>query len=305
MKENTMSNYTFGSPPFTTTTFTSPIANSNDVISANFLANFTINGNGGNDKITTGGGNDTITTGTGNDTIAAGNGNNTVSAGNGTNTITSGSGNDTITTGTGNDTITAGDGHNTVTAGDGNNTVTSGSGNDTITTGSGADIVKSGGGDDIIRTGSGNDIIESGSGNDSINAGAGNDLITSGAGIDALTGGGGHDTFVYGSLSEALLGADTIFDFNTSSPSGAGEGDLLNLSKLVDNFSGLPNHFSLESLVSNGYLHFSGNTTTTVISIDSNGSAIGGSSATLLTLVGVPFTTEGAAVHAFADNILV
>lgn len=300
-----MPNYTYGLPPFTTTTFTSPVSNTNDVITANFLADFSINGNGGNDTVTTAGGNDTITTGSGTDIIAAGNGNNTVNAGDGTNTVTSGSGNDTITTGTGNDKITAGDGNNTVTGGDGKNTVTTGSGDDTITTGAGADIVKSGGGDDIIKTGGGNDIIEASGGNDSINAGAGNDRITAGAGIDAITGGGGHDTFVYGSLSEALLGADTISDFISSSPSGAGEGDMLNLSGLVDNFSGLRSKFNLQSLVANGYLDFSGDSSNTVISFDSNGSAAGGSSGTLVTLVGIPFATEGASVLAFADNITV
>jgi len=192
-----------------------------------------------------------------------------------------------------------------VTAGDSKNTVTTGSGDDTTTTGAGADIVKSGGGDDIIRTGGGDDIIDAGAGNDRIDAGVGNDRITSGAGIDAITGGGGHDTFVYGSLSDALLGADTISDFNTSSPSGAGEGDLLSMGNLVANFSGLHGHLSLQSLVSSGYIHFSGDTSNTVISFDSNGSATGGSSGALVTLVGVPFTTEGAAVLAFADNISV
>lgn len=291
-----MSNYTYGLPPFTTTTFTSPVANTNDVIVANALADFTINGNGGNDSVTTAGGNDSISTGNGSDTI---------SAGNGTNVVNSGSGNDTVTTGSGNDKVTAGDGNNTVTAGDGKNTVTTGSGDDTITTGAGVDIVKSGGGADIIRTGGGNDIIEAGSGNDNINAGAGNDRITAGAGIDAITGGGGHDTFVFGSLADALLGADTISDFNTAGPSGAGEGDTLNLVNLVGDFSGLQGKLSLQSLVFSGHIHFSGDTSNTVLSFDSNGSAAGGSSGTLVTLVGVPFSTEGAAVTAFADNVLV
>ena len=265
-----MAHFTYGTPPFTTTTFTSPVAGTDDVISAINPASFTINGNGGNDSITTG------------------------------------SGNDTITTGSGNDTITAGDGNNTVTAGDGTNVVTTGSGNDTITTGSGADVVNSGGGDDIINTGAGNDIINAGSGNDTVNAGAGDDRITGGAGIDSLIGGGGHDTFVYGSLADARTGADTISDFSTSSPKALGEGDVLDLTGLVHDFTGLPgHHLTLAQLVAPGWLHFSGDSSNTVISFDSNGPFAGGVTGVLVTLVGVGFSSEGHSLSAFADNILV
>ncbi len=300
-----MANYTYGSPPFTTTTFTAPVAGTSDVISAINPQAFTINGNGGNDVVSTGSGNDTITTGSGSDRISAGNGNNTVNAGNGTNSVTSGSGNDTVTTGTGNDTIVVGDGNNTVTGGDGTNSVTSGSGNDTITTGSGADNVSSGSGDDIIRTGAGNDFISSGAGNDTVNAGAGNDTVRSGAGVDSLTGGGGHDTFEYRSLANARLGADTIADFSTASFSQQGEGDRLDLRGLVDDFSRVGDSTSLARLVASGHLDFSAGGGGTVLSFDSNGSASGGTIGVLATMVGVGFSTESAAVSAFADNILV
>jgi Ca2+-binding RTX toxin-like protein len=299
-----MSNYTYGTLPFTTTTFTAPVAGSNDVIVANALANFTINGNGGNDSITTAGGNDTITTGNGSDVVRAGDGNNTVSAGDGTNSITSGTGDDTITTGSGNDTIVAGNGNNTVNAGSGINNVTSGSGNDTITTGSGADTVSSGAGADIINTGAGNDRIVAGAGNDSVNAGFGDDFITGGAGLDALIGGGGHDTFIYVNLADTGFGADTIADFSTASPKQAGEGDWLDLRGLVHEFS-RTHGGSLAQLVASGHLDFSAGGGGTVISFDSNGSASGGTFGSLVTLVGVPFVTEAAAVIAFADNILV
>ncbi len=300
-----MANYTFGTPPFTTTTFTVPVAGTSDVITANVLRDFTINGNGGNDVVSSGGGNDTVTTGSGNDRVSAGNGNNTVNAGNGTNSVTSGSGNDTITTGSGNDTIVAGNGNNTVTGGDGTNSVTSGSGNDTITTGSGADNISSGSGADIIRTGAGNDIISAGGGNDTVNAGTGNDMIRSGGGTDSLTGGGGHDTFQYGSLGNARLGADTIADFSTSNPGSTGEGDRLDLRGLIDDFSGVRDNASLARLVASGHLDFSAGGGGTVLSFDSNGSASGGSIGVLVTMVGVGFSTESAAVSAFADNILV
>jgi len=165
----------------------------------------------------------------------------------------------------------------------------------------------SGSGDDIIRTGAGNDIISAGAGNDTVNAGAGNDMIRSGAGLDSLTGGGGHDTFQYGSLANARLGADTISDFSTASPRSAGEGDTLDLRGLIDDFSGARNNASLAQLVASGHLHFSAGATTgsTMISFDSNGSAAGGTVGVLVTMAGVGFSTESAAVTTFADNILV
>jgi Ca2+-binding RTX toxin-like protein len=226
-----------------------------------------------------------------------------VTAGAGRNIVTSGSGNDTITTGAGNDKIAAGDGNNTVTAGDGTNIVTTGSGNDTITTGAGADNVDSAGGNDIITTGGGRDVINAGAGDDTVNAGTGDDRITPGAGIDTLTGGGGRDSFIYDSLATALLGADTISDFVTSSPN-AGEGDVLNLVGLVNGFTDLSGE-TLTQLVASGHLDFSGNSTNTVISFDSNGSAAGGSTGVLVTLVGVGFTSEANSLIDFADNILV
>ncbi len=300
-----MPTYQYGVPPFTTTTFTSPIEGTPDAISAMALADFTINGNGGNDTVETGEGNDTITTTAGSDRIKAGNGNNTVSAGDGTNAVAAGSGNDIITTGSGTDVITGGDGNNTVDAGDGRNTVTTGSGNDTITTGAGADQVKAGGGDDIIVTGGGNDRIEAGAGDDSINAGAGDDRITAGAGTDGLIGGGGHDTFIYASLTDAMLGSDTISDFDTANPKIAGEGDFLDLKGLVGDFGGMSGRATLAKLVASGHISFSGDSETTVISFDSNGDRDGGSVGVLVTLVGVAFTTEGDALLAFKDNVLI
>ncbi|MES2149068.1 MAG: calcium-binding protein [Pseudomonadota bacterium] len=297
-----MANYTYGTLPFGTTTFTTPVAGTDDVITATALFDFTIGGNGGNDIVRTGDGNDSITTGAGNDAIDAANGNNTINAGNGINTVTTGSGDDTISSGTGNDKIEAGNGNNTVTAGDGTNTVTTGSGNDTITTGAGADVINSGAGNDIIIAGAGDDRINSGAGNDKVNAGVGNDLVTPGGGTDSLTGGGGHDTFIFGSLADAVLGADTIADFNIARPSGAGEGDMINLAGLVHDFNGARSS-SLVDLVAHGYLHFSAGGGGTVLSYDSNGNAAGGTIGVLVTLVGVGFTTEGAAVHDFADNI--
>lgn len=297
-----MATYKFGVPPFMTNIFTSPFAGTNDSISALTAADFTINGNGGNDQVATASGNDTITTAAGNDSIKAGDGNNTVNAGSGTNSVTAGSGNDTVTTGSGTDVIKAGDGNNTVDAGDGTNNVTTGSGNDTITTGAGIDRIKAGEGNDIIVAGAGNDKIDAGAGDDSINAGQGDDTVIAGAGTDTIIGGGGHDTFKYQSLSDALSGLDTISDFSTASPVLAGEGDVLKLNGLVGDFTGA-GYATLAKLVASGHLSFSGDSESTVISFDSNGDTAGGDVGVLVNLTGVPFTTEANAVIAFEDNI--
>ncbi|WP_286828827.1 MULTISPECIES: beta strand repeat-containing protein [Kordiimonas] len=232
-----MTDFTYGSGSFLSTTFTSPVAGTDDVISAENLADFTIDGNGGHDSVTTGNGNDSITTGTGDDTIVGGEGNNTVTAGDGTNAVTTGSGNDSVTTGSGNDVIVAGDGNNTVNAGDGTNTVTTGSGLDTITTGSGADNIVSGAGDDVVTAGSGNDVIDSGADNDLVTAGDGNDQVTAGDGTDTVMGGGGDDTLMGGAGLNILSGGsgadkfviDALSDDTISDFSGAA-GDVIDLS---------------------------------------------------------------------------
>ena len=190
-----------------------------------------------------------------------------------------------------------------MSAGDGDNLIITGTGNDTITSGAGSDNVTSGAGNDTITTGSGNDVINAGAGNDIVNAGTGNDRVIAGAGTDTLIGGGGHDTFMYRNLAEAA-GADTISDFITSSPTAAGEGDTLNLTGLVSGFTDLSGG-TLAQLVASGHIDFSAGSGSTVISFDSNGSALGGSTGVLVTLTGVAFTSEADSVIAFADNLLV
>jgi Ca2+-binding RTX toxin-like protein len=316
-----MAVFNYGVGTFTTTTFTSPLIDTDDVINALDIANFTLTGNGGDDVIETDEGDDTVTTGAGNDVVTAGNGNNTVSAGAGSNVVTTGSGNDVVTTGAGRDVVNTGAGNDVVSTGAGIDIVHTGSGDDQITTaggndaiwagagtntidsGVGDDVVHSGGGSDSITTAAGADIIGAGRGNDNINAGTGDDTITAGGGIDAIIGGGGHDTFVYDSLGDAMLGADTISDFKTSDPSIVSAGDRLDFSRLVADFSALPD-LTLAELVAQGYLSFSGTPTSTTISFDSNGDTEGGLSGTLVTLTGVAFSSESASVNAFGDNIL-
>jgi Ca2+-binding RTX toxin-like protein len=298
-----MANYTYGTLPFGTTTFTVPLTGTDDNISAlNPATDFTIDGNGGNDLIKTGSGNDTVTTGAGNDIIKTAGGNNTVSAGDGTNKVITGSGDDVVTTGAGADSVVSGGGDDTLTTGSGRDVIRAGDGNNTITAGAGNDLVRSGNGSDLIDAGSGKDNIVSGGGNDSINAGAGNDRINSQGGIDTLAGGGGHDTFVYAGLHGAMLGADTISDFSKANPANVSEGDVLNLKGLVADFTGTSG-LSFEELVASGHLSITGTSEATVISFDSNGSAALGSQGTLVTLEGVAFVSEDASLLVLADNV--
>jgi Ca2+-binding RTX toxin-like protein len=297
-----MANYTYGTLPFGTTTFTAPLADTNDKIFALDAPDFTINGNGGNDVVKTGSGNDTVTTGAGNDIVRAHGGNNTVSAGDGTNQVVTGSGNDVVTTGAGADSVVSGSGDDTVTTGGGRDVIEAGGGNNTISAGAGKDLVRSGSGADLIDAGSGRDDIRSGGGNDSVDAGAGDDRINSQGGIDSLAGGGGHDTFVYGGLGGAMLGADTISDFSTANPANLGEGDVLNLKGLVAGFTGTSG-VTFDELVASGHLSISGTAGSTVISFDSNGDAALGSQGTLVTLEGVAFVSEADSLLVLADNV--
>lgn len=65
----------------------------------------TVEGNAGDDRITTGAGNDSLSGGTGNDTLSGGTGSDTLSGGAGSDTLSGDAGDDTITTGSGADII--------------------------------------------------------------------------------------------------------------------------------------------------------------------------------------------------------
>ncbi|GHB43110.1 hypothetical protein GCM10007094_35650 [Pseudovibrio japonicus] len=78
----------------------------------------------------------------------------------------------------------------------------------------------------------GDDILKSTEDNDVINGFEGDDELTAGAGADELTGGEGNDIFFFEQLDGA---ADHITDFQLKTP-GGGEHDILNLSKLLDDY---------------------------------------------------------------------
>jgi len=125
-------------------------------------------------------------------------------------------------------------------------------------------------------------------GNDIINAGAGNDTLIGGAGNDTLTGGLGSDTFKW-SLNDT--GSDKITDFTL----GVG-GDVLDLKDLL-----VGEHSNALSL--DAYLHFSAEVGTgnTVITVDANAGATGGTGQTI-TLENVQFAALQSYVGGTGDD---
>ncbi|WP_281041324.1 calcium-binding protein [Methylobacterium nonmethylotrophicum] len=94
-----------------------------------------INGQGGDDSITTGGGNDEIYGGSGNDTIKSGSGWDELYGGSGNDVLLGEDGNDTLYGGSGNDVLNGGLGNDTMTGGTGEDTfsISPSTGIDTIT----------------------------------------------------------------------------------------------------------------------------------------------------------------------------
>ena len=95
-------------------------------------------------------------------------------------------------------------------------------------------------------------------GRDTIVGTPGDDVITGGAGADTLTGNGGSDTFVYTSMRDA---ADTITDFTPND-------DRLDLSALLTSIGASP-----ATAIANGVVTLVGSGTSTIVMIDTDGSA--------------------------------
>jgi Ca2+-binding RTX toxin-like protein len=229
----------------------------------------------GNDSIRGDGGNDTINGDGGTDTLDGGNGNDIINGGIGADVMNGGSGSTT----NGNDTFYVDDlGDRVTDTGSGDNDIVYSSVNFALTTGI----------DSLVLTGSnainGTGTAESNSiaGNTAANrldGGAGNDTLIGGAGIDTLTGGAGVDTFVFNSSLNGLTNVDTIADFKAVD-------DTILLQRSV--FASLPAPLVPETLAAKYFkANATGkasdlddriiyNTTTGVLSYDSNGSLAGG-----------------------------
>ncbi|MEZ5100164.1 MAG: Ig-like domain-containing protein [Thermoleophilia bacterium] len=103
-------------------------------------------------------------------------------------------GDDVIDGADGNDRIVGGPGKDRIEAGRGNDVVSGGPGNDRINGGAGNDRIDAGGGDDTVSGKGGDDDLTGGAGRDSLAGGAGKDTLRAKDGVrDAVIGGGGRD----------------------------------------------------------------------------------------------------------------
>lgn len=133
----------------------------NDTITVdrNVTVNLTLEGEGGNDKLTGGSGNDTINGGDGRDFI-----NGTV-------------GNDTLLGGKGNDVIYGGDGDDNIQGNEGDDYLEGSKGKDNIQGNAGKDVLSGGLDDDTLDGGLDNDVLYAGGGKDNLKGGAGTNKL--------------------------------------------------------------------------------------------------------------------------------
>jgi Ca2+-binding RTX toxin-like protein len=143
-------------------------------------------------------------------------------------------------------------------------------------------------GDDILLGTTGSDVINGAGGDDILAGNADGDTLIGGLGNDTMTGGAGSDTFVW-TLSDTAV--DKITDF-TLAPAASG-GDVLDLKDLLVGETNT-------ALSLDAYLHFSAEVGTgkTVITVDANADATGGTGQTI-TLENVQFT----ALQAYAGGL--
>jgi len=170
--------------------------------------------------------------GLGDDVLDAGNGNNLVQGNGGDDALTTGSGNDTVYGGQNDDTIIVGSGSNFAQGNLGDDVITGGSGTDTLLGGKNDDVITGGGGNDFLNGNLGDDniVLAGGAGSggsDTVFGEDGDDVVTSignatvtatasnegavinvdlGAGADAFT--AGNSTQGGGEASFNISGGD-------------------------------------------------------------------------------------------------
>ncbi|MDB5387545.1 MAG: Cadherin domain protein, partial [Planctomycetaceae bacterium] len=195
--------------------------------SVNGLQTLTVQGNGGNDKLSVSSldslfmGHVVLNGGSGNDLLDAskshvgmmligGIGNDTLVGGSGADELDGGDGNDTLKGNAGNDLLIGGAGNDSIDGGAGDDTITGDDGSDRINGGQGDDSISGGAGDDVIAGGQGNDTLLGDAGKDKINGGVGVDQLIGGDDVNYLNGGsapqGQHDTI------NGHVGVDTVVD---------------------------------------------------------------------------------------------
>ncbi len=168
---------------------------------------------------------------------------------------------------------------NTLNGGSTNDSLFGLGGNDNINGQQGDDILDGGTGDDDINGQQGNDYLYGGDGddklqgqpgNDAIYGGAGNDDISGGTGNDWLYGEAGADVFKYSNANEAL---DVVVNFESGI-------DKLHFSGAI---TGGGATYSLVQVDTDN----SGTADSTLVRVDSNGAAAGGTVSDMVVLLGV------------------
>jgi len=181
-------------------TIIDPLGNSDNLSLASSLyqGSVSVEGRGGNDKITTQNGDDTVSGGTGNDSIWGNSGRDFISGNENNDLIYGGFGNDFL----------FGDDNNDVIYGD--------EGFDYISGGAGNDFLDGGDNTDSLGGGAGNDSLSGGAGIDRLWGDAGNDTLDGGTNFDVMSGGAGDDYYFVDDVNDIVResqnsGNDTVF----------------------------------------------------------------------------------------------
>ena len=190
-------------------------------------------------------------------------------------------------------------GNDTIGALNGDDTVYGKAGNDTLSGNNDNDLIYGGSGNDNINGNNGLDQLFGGSGNDTIVGGGENDLIVGGQDTDTLQGQGGTDTFTYLSLKD---GKDTISDFDIDAPNTSGDGDILDISAVLDIAGNTwTDGKDLTFAVTNGYISFTNSGGATQVNVDIDGAGAAFAPTALAVLTGV---NPASAATDLSDNVV-
>ena len=139
--------------------------------------------------------------------------------------------------------------------------------------GNGNDHVGGGGGDDSLDGGAGNDYLDGADGDDVLSGGSEDDVVAGLSGLDIQTGGTGQDTFHFEEVGAS--NADLITDYVHA------EGDLINLSELIDLGGNIAGYIKVEDSVDGA-----------IVSVDLDGADNGQNFEQVATLNGVQATGQ-------------
>jgi Ca2+-binding RTX toxin-like protein len=148
---------------------------------------------------------------------------------------------------------------------------------------SGNDVLVGGDGDDILWGGDGEDVLLGGNGTDKLHGGTGNDI---------LSGGLGADDFIFG--HSGGFNSDRITDYSFV------QGDRIDLSALLDGAFG--NSPIPANEIAN-YVQVTQQGRDVTISVDTNGSAPGTTSSSVVTLVGYNTSSANDPINIIFDGV--